>query len=714
MNGDTLGRHITESRIKEMVGRESELARLLSWSNSSTGKRLWVYGKAGTGKTTLLQAFALSLTADSKNGKQLIWHTMLPEEGLEYLLMAIKERHSQQGQDQAQNDVNYIWVIDGFREIDAPVFDEFLNVAASWLQENCRMIIVSRQVNGADESGAVLEIKNFDEKLTQFYWEKRGLNLELSRQSYNLTGGNPLLLSLLAAAVKRSGYRLFYDMLGGMMEAGLIKEAVLESVDAEVWPLLETAALLPAFTSEVLEAVGGAAVTDKAFISLTKLPFISCSGTEWFMHELVSHVLNESFRRESPDAYRKCRASAFRYFRKQMEQNTVCGDRFLRYCVCLSESYIARQVLLAGVASGAQLQEMQQAREYDLEKIAECWYASIACYSGIGLYDTIEPQSEVLPEHADLERLLALGPQFFRTLKDKTGLMLGYHATLPVCRETIRYLTNSPAMREYFATLSAREVKRLKNFEPGETDTYVLRHLTLRNPADTASLGAMMRDILPVVLGKCRIITSATIPTYHQLALGMGFWEVPGVYDTGFGYQSPVLVLDLREMELGLWLEWLVMGGESPPWLDTLVRLPVWQWHREIQKALNSLNHLEQLGKTPLAPLAAVLTEVGDEEVSPMASSAEILGKHLRAWLEQEITALLQEVTPQDKSSNVEHQAGKLLATTYMCGKTKRTQAALNFWMSEATYYRWLQKSWVLLADRMRRSAIKRMSGTQI
>jgi len=699
LSGDTLGRRIIQRRIKEMVGRENELAGLLAWVDSPAGKLLWVYGQAGSGKTTLMQAFALSVTAEAGGrGKQVFWHTFLPEEGLEYLLIKSKER-------QLHKDVQYIWILDGFREIDAVIMEQLLNDDAPWQQENCRLIIVSRQLPGGEVSGEFIEVKNFNEALTKTYWEKKGLDLELSRQSYILTGGNPLLLSLLAAAVKRSGYRLFYEMLGGMMEADLIKEAVMESVEVTVWPLLEVAALLPAFNRQVLEAVSGIEVTEEAFLNLTELPFISFSGDEWSIHELVGHVLNEFFRRDSADEYRTFKNAAYRYFRKQMEEKPSKMDISLRYCVCLSESYIARQVFLAGFAAGAQLQVMQQARKDDLEKIAGCWQASAASYSNIGFH--INSQDRVLPEQDDLPRLLSLGPQFFRVLKNRDGLLLGYHAILPVCGETMGYLTAAPAMAQYFAALSGRELKRLKNFAAAETDTYVLRHLVLRNPADTATLGFLLQDILPVVLHKYRIVTSAPLPAYHQLALGMGFWEVPGVYDIGYGYQSPVLVLDLREMELDLWLEWLVMGQDSPPWLEILVHLPIWQWYQEVRKALNSLHNLEQLGKNPLASLAAVLSETKD--VSRRMPSAVELGRCLSSWLEQEIEALMHEADSRGKRGFDEQQAGKLLVKTYLSGENKRVQAALLSQMSEATYYRWLQKSREQLARRMRRSAMRRI-----
>lgn len=695
MSVSTLGKVIAKNRLEEMVGREHELQRLLSWIIEGTSSVFLLFGKAGTGKTTLLQALDALLTEAGEHN-DLVWLDLVHEEEYENVFAC-------GGSGLLDNKQNRIVILDSLGSLGERGGDGFLNLTRVTGNPKYRFIVAQRQPPLGTFTGEIMELACFDECLTQEYWRKKGLYQELAHHAYCLTGGNPLLLGLLAAAVKRKGYSIFFKSIGEVLEASLIKEAVMESVDKEVLPLLEAAALVPVFTHEILEAITGIEISEEIFILMVQLPFISISSGGWTIHELVGHVLSESLIQESPQDYYKYKVRAYRFFRTQMERKSMGSDQALRYIVCLCESFIARQIFLAGLASESDTQGLITAEDSDLPQISQCWLECISCYSNVGLYETIDTPSEPLPEFKDIENLLALGPRFFRVLKDDMGRIRGYHSTLPVCHETLPYLASSPAMSQFFTQLSGKEIKRLNKLKEWETDTYVLRHLTLRNPADAAAMGAILRDILPLVLRKCCIITSAPTPAYFDLARGMGFKEVQGVFDTGFGTNSPVLILDFRELDLELWLEWLVLGSHAPLWLSTFVLLKREEWHNEVHEALSSISNHTLLGQNLLAPLAAWVLE--GKNATTATIPAVRMGQYLYSWLEQEIRELEAEEVKIKRDSA---QISALLRNTYFNPQITRTEVAEIMKMSEPTYYRWLHKARVQLAARMRQSVRKR------
>ncbi len=542
----------------------------------------------------------------------------------------------------------------------------------------------------------MIEIKPFNRAATDVFWSKWKLPGISSERAYLLTGGNPLLLHLLALAVANRGAEILQDEIRLQTEEQFIKHMLVGSVGSDVLPLLEAASLIPVFDAGVLQAMMGPHFTQANFDKATRLPFIEQSKKGWYMHDLVRYALSAGLKNQFPQEYREYKRRAYRYYREEENRNPHLAHemRILRFSLCDSE--IVRTTCFAGFTGKQEDYRILQAEDSDLKEFRQCWLESW------GRLVEKEMKIEEVPEYNDLDNLLSLGSRYFRVLKSADGSLLGYHATLPVCGETWNYLCHAPAMASYFSRLSPAEKNKYRSTSARDADTYVIRHLVPRDLKNMVHTGYLLRDILLNMLKGSCLITSAPAPEFKRLSEEFGFYHVPEILDEGFRHHVPVLMLDLRHISVDVWFEWLILGAQSPDWMSTLLQMTPQQWTEEVRRALTAASDIESLGKSRLAPLSAAVC--GGINASLLTCSPAVLGKYLMQWLEINIINMMEQKEAEKGKRYLESELGLLLKLTYFEPLT-HAEAAQKMGLSEITYYRWLRQAWKCLAGRLRDSA---------
>lgn len=652
------------------VGRRREIEAVVSHIQSGPPYQPYlVTGPGGAGKTTLLRMTEVMLEAahstvyiDCKNCFDHL-------DSFTSLLSATLGVATDTRQIRASGALhgNMVLLVDSFEMMGA--YQAGLIEQLSGLARKIPVIIASRTV--PDQDLSLLELPPFDSDTVDEYLVSAGLPPGLADDACKFSGGNPLLLSLftLAAAAKNPA-----EISRASIESDFVSFIVSEVTGDDVFELLETASVVHSFTIGLLEYMLNSKVDQDSFQRLISLSFVTRDRESWQIHEVVGKSIRSSLKQYASKRYYELKQRALEYYDLEEKKDLPPGNDHRLQRVYMCEDDFARDMF---INSGHEDIHISPAKEPELAHIPDFWQG---CMVSLGF-----PAEQLANGYADTIRLTKHAAEHIRILRDRNENMLGYHATVPICASTIGYFLNSPATREYMMSLPPTELACLQKTSAQNTDTYFIRHL---NPSDFFNpliRAALLHDLsLCCIRDGIRSVTTIPLPFYQSLVEGLGFRQVPDVYDTTLDLPWPVYELDFRLTSTKLWYQWLAMGPTLPHWLHIILTYSKQYWREQVELLLSNLHNPQYLKHHPIAPLA--------EEAAPGSAEEPALKRMLLDLIGS---------MPEDTRA-----MGELLQVTYG-QKTTREEAAGLLNLPPTTYYRRLKKARGALADRMFQIAVE-------
>ncbi len=691
---------ILEAKKRTLVGREQEL-ELLRNTLCTEGPfpLVSVVGDAGLGKTTLLQAL---VALAREEGWQPIWLDCRDVEptaenlaGIFRRLYAVRGSLAQICSALTKLNPRPLLVLDSF-EHTGPEGTKTLGTIQNLLTPSLPVYVASRSplVLPGNKS-FLIKLKPFNLKLVERFLIEHGIPRKLSKWVFDVTHGNPLLLTLFSWYYTEHPSEDYQKLQPIDFEFDFITRIISEVSDPSTLSLIEAGCLVSSLTPDLAEAMLGRVVEKEEFRRLADLSFVSTSDGEVCLHELVAGSVAGFMKRDNPDKYYGYKRSAFQYYTNLARAAT--GEeafQLLLKRVFLCENEVARLVIFASADPG--VPPLEDATPVDLERIPEFWLHS----TGALLNYT---RDELKAGLEDTYKLIGLGPSYFRVLRDENGELKGYHTILPAFSETLPYLLTSPAMSAYFNNLPQRELEALRAASRDETDTYAIRHVVFRDPSETEARGLILQDALRAFAGGRRLVTSVPTPTLVILVESMGFHRVEGIFDVTFPEPAAVVELDLRAEDINMWLERISLIPDLPPWVKTVAEMGPEEWFLKIKSALEQTGDLGSLGRHPLAPLGADLLEF--HWGSRVGKTPRDLGKAFAEVLLKLTEDLAVRPADNPRRGPSDSFLGQVLLTTYFEAARSRKEAAEELNLADTTYYRYLKKAQLKLVEAFRAKA---------
>ncbi|NPV90808.1 MAG: hypothetical protein HPY50_08555 [Firmicutes bacterium] len=666
------------------IGRGQELERVISHIGSPPPYQIFlVLGPGGAGKTTLLRMTEDKLGGarspvyiDCKNCfdhldsfTRLLARTLGIAEGKEPDWTGWPGRQDS------------VLLVDSF-EMMGP-YQAGLVGLLSVLAREVPVVIASR--TAPDLGMKALEVPPFGRDDITDYLLNAGLPAEMAEDACRFSEGNPLLLSLFTLAASASKNPA--EINRASIESDFVSFIISEVTGDEVFELLEAASLIHSFTWDLLEHMLSSQVDPESFRVLTGLSFITQDAEGWQIHEVVSKSLRNSLKQYGRRRYYELKLRALEYYDR--EEHRSPGKNYLIHRVYMCEDDFSREVFFSmGINLEREGIYFSPARASDLPNIPDFWRNSMLV--------TGFPAGILSDGYEDTARLVEYAAEYIRILRDRDDSILGYHATVPICASTFGYFRDSPATREYIASLPQRELAYLQKTSAGKTDTFFIRHL---NPSDISNpliTAALLQDIFLVCIGDgCRAVTTIPLDLFQSLVDGLGFRQLPGIFDTTLGMKWPAYELDFRHTSINLWYQWLAMGRTLPHWLHIILTYTRQYWREQIELVLDNLHNPRFLNHHPLSPLA--------EEACPQGADDGPALKRL-------VLDLASSLAEDDRSNGTGRYSpvglGGILLTTF-AQKTTREEAAARLNLPPTTYYRRLKQAKSALADRMFQTAVE-------
>lgn len=404
------------------------------------------------------------------------------------------------------------------------------------------------------------------------------------RQIWSFTRGHPLALSLMTALADEQPSP---GVENGPNEAAyqeLARFWIQEVPDDGLRSLVEAASIVRRFDQEVLSWLLEKPVTGLDFERLTALSFAQTSLRGWTLHDLVRLAFARDLRQRTPDRFRRLWERGLDWYRRKFASLPDPSERALAFSdfFHLLGDGLIRAALFSDpddsrlYVEPASLDDIPPIIKYFSRQAADADLPNLDVQIDIVDHSSGSSYAHVVPaEHNRREaqlinpaKLLALGPETIRLCRDQEGHIRGVLVVIPVNCRTIDYLRTQPVSGPYFRRLTAKE--RAEYATPEEaTKAWFIRLLDVSDPEDCAARSALLRDLLPLMVGCERLLASNPLPFYKKLLIRFGFKEVPGATHYDFGPQapSPTYILDLRGSSRDEHLDRLIeqVGGNAAP-----------------------------------------------------------------------------------------------------------------------------------------------------
>jgi DNA-binding CsgD family transcriptional regulator/transcriptional regulator with XRE-family HTH domain len=388
------------------------------------------------------------------------------------------------------------------------------------------------------------------------YLERRGItDTELRAELVDVARGHPLTLSLGTDLALQQGVRRFVASPEWHLTLRDLVERLLEDVNnAQIRELLVATSMVRQFDAGTLHALVGAELADGAFERLCRLSVVRPVATGLMLHDEVRRVLAEDLRWRDPSRYQELRRRALSHFRQQL--NTADGrarEQVLAEQLFLWEDALVHSMLFADTEPDeVWLEPFCPADRDDVHRIWATWIGEI--------------QSQDMPvgpvNRAFFDALLDYPETRIRIARDRDGQPIGFNACLPVCRDSLSILQlhpdHAPAVRAYFGTPAAPQ---LASHARSSKVRYLLHAAHTHKLADSVR-AALARDFTALFAAGGVFLTTSPISAYKQLFERFGWERLPAARTWSCGVDDPVdsFVLDLRDVDIGGWIESLAQG----------------------------------------------------------------------------------------------------------------------------------------------------------
>lgn len=579
------GSALGDLAAEAMVGRQQErrlFARYLAGARPrGYGPILNVWGPAGVGKSTLLDAFRRQALA---TGAAVWWSDLLDGP-------AARER-LQQGLAAGAAGGPLVVALDSY-EAAGPL-DRWLREGfLAALPEAAVVVIASRaplqriwqHLPAWRQLVQSLPLAPFDRATTAAYLRRHGVHdPALAAAAHQATGGLPLALALALPALQQGALAV---PAGAVPDPGAVAALAArwlrEAPDLRLRELVEAAAVVRRFHQDLLAHLTGSPVSPAEWDRIASLSFVRPGEGGWSLHSLVRATLLRDLTWRRPDHLSALRRRALAFCAQVLAQDpppagwsALLADFFF----LLGDALIGAAFFpAAGDGDEVQVVPATAADLPDLEAYAAACRRQAA--AGPAPFQLVDPSSgtpftypylwvDFTRAPLDFPALLALGPGVVRLARDSVGALRGVAVVIPVHEGTLSYLASQPVTRACIAALAPDQRQELA-VPPHATAAWFIRHVHTLDLGDAAARGALLRDLFRFAFRHGRLLASSPAPFFQDLLRRCGFTPLPGATHCDFGpdLPSPTFLLDTRGDRLADLLARLIYGGAPPPGAGT-------------------------------------------------------------------------------------------------------------------------------------------------
>lgn len=440
---------LLEDRADALVGRERELEALLTLVERERPLVAYVHGMAGTGKTTLLRAFAGRARALGAATLQLDGADVEPtERGLDTALRAALPDPAPD-QDAARllaalgtRVVLVLDTVERLRLLD----DRLRRAFIPSLAQHVRVVLAGRE--RPDPSWAAtygellieLSLSNLEPPAAEHLLARLDVPASQVARVNRIARGHPLALQLAASALaahpdaplEQAATTAVVDKLARLYLAGL---------DPATRQALDAAALVRGPTRSVLRAMLPELDADDAFARLEALPFTQLGTEGLVLHDTVRNAIDVALRATDPERRRHLRRAAYRHLRSQLRR--AQPDDLWRSTADML--YLIDNPLVRNgfFPPAEQRHAVEPAEERDAKAVA-----------------TIAAQHEPAASAELLTAWFAAVPEAFRVARDRDGRVAGLIALCEPATVPRRLLDRDPVTTSWRSHLRRHPMQR--------------------------------------------------------------------------------------------------------------------------------------------------------------------------------------------------------------------------------------------------------------
>ena len=541
---------LAERALAHFAGREREVDTLLGLFEKGGPLVVHVYGVAGIGKSSLLEAFARRTRAHGTRVVRIDCRNVEPTaRGLLTELSDALGEPSTSVEDVAHR-------LSSLGETVAIVLDtyEVFVLLDTWIRQvfvpslpvNARLAIGSRNPPSAAWRTAPgwqglfrsLPLDPLPETDALHYLASSGIPVDVARRINGVARGHPLALSMSASiALSDTGHRIEDTGLHQVIDE--LSRSYIEAVpDAITRQALEASSVVRCVTEPLLHALLPGIAPRDTMERLGALPFVEFGREGLFIHEAVRSAIDGTLAARDPDSHREYRRAAWAYLQNRLQH--AHGTEPWRYTadlLFLLENPVLREGFFP---SGAQPLAVEPATPADEQAVLRLVAAKAA------------------PERQALAAWWRYHSDSFRVVRDRDGSICGLTIMVRASE-----LNQAVAAADPVAAVWQRDVAAR-----GASSALFCRRWLDRDVGESpsASQAASWVDLKRTYMemrGTLRWVYTAVanLEPYAEVATKLGFRPLPDPTADVGGQVLHSVLLDMGPGSVDAWLADLV-GAE--------------------------------------------------------------------------------------------------------------------------------------------------------
>ncbi len=548
----------------DFVGRKEELAFLLSTLDGDGPLVVYLHGIAGTGKSTLLEAFTRRARSAGATVIRLDCQAIEPTEAglLSELALATG---GPPGPPQAvaarlgQGGTRVIVALDtyeAFRLMDSWLRQKFVPL----LPDNVRFILCGREAPVTAWLSApgwyglfkAIRLDALDQRSALEFLARAGVPPEEAKRLQGICHGHPLALTLAASLQGNDGTSTLNAQVGQQLVEKLSRLYVADITDLQTRRALEAASVIRRVTAPLLEAMLPDLSPQDTQERIRALPFVQADRHGLRIHDAVRDAVAMTLRAENPHQYREFRRAACRRFMSELRTAAPSG----LWCCTADLLYLLENPVVreAFFPTSAQEYSLDPAQPRDEQPILEIINRHAACAH-------------------PLTRWWTRAPETFVVTRDSKGVVVGFYCAFDPARFSARLLREDSVTRPWMEHLDREPV-------PRQQGVLFLRWLAAEtgeapSPVQAACWVDLKRKYLELRPHLRRVyLTVHDLTPFAAVARTLGF-EVLRDRDAPSHIRGSTLMLDFGPSSVDGWLARLVaaeLGFDDIGLLDCAAR----------------------------------------------------------------------------------------------------------------------------------------------